>query len=123
MTFLLTSHDGEVHLDHRASPGISATWAERHDLPVPLVGEGRQMTAPVLGCPHCGSAVMLNPMRKRPRALCYKCSRYICDICDAVSHQPGYVHRTIEEIATLVHSGKWQLSGSMSKPILTPVEG
>ena len=123
MSLLMTAHDGEVCIDHRASPGIGEAAAIRLGLPPALVGEGKQMRAATIGCPHCGSCVMLNPLRKRPRAVCYKCSRYICDICDAVRHESGYVHRTIEEIANMVHSGKWQLTGSMSKPIMVPVEG
>jgi hypothetical protein len=126
MSLLMTAHDGEVHIDHRASPGIGAAQAERMGLPASLVGEGKQMRARVTGCPHCGSAVMLNPLRdlhKHPRPVCYQCSHYICDICDGVRHDPDYVHRTIEEIAAMVHSGRWQLTGSMSKPIMVPVEG
>lgn len=123
MTLLMNAHDGEVHVDHRASPGIGEAKAERMGLPAALVGEGRQMTAPVLGCKHCGSAVMLNPMRKRPRNVCYKCSRYVCDACAMVMSEPDYVHRTIDEIAAMVHSGRWQLTGSMSRPIMVPVEG
>ena len=123
MTFLKTSHDGEIFLDHRASPGIPGWKATVLGLPVELVGEGKQMTAPALGCPHCGTPQMLNPWRRRERANCYQCNRYICDICDAIRHEPGYIHRTIEEIASMVHSGKWRMTGSMSRPVMVPVEG
>ena len=122
MPFLKTSNDGEVLLDHRNSPGIPERVAERLDLPPGLVGEGKTMTAATLGCPHCGSVVVLNPLRVRERAHCYKCSSYICDICDAVSKEPDYVHRTMRQICDMVASGKFTLSGSMSRPILTPTE-
>ena len=122
MPFLKTSNDGEVMLDHTASPGFTPDQARQLGLPPHLVGEGQKMHAPTLGCPHCGSAVMLNPMRTRPRATCFQCNKYICDVCDAVRQEPGYVHRTIEEIAALVSSGKWRMAGSMSKPLLIPVE-
>jgi len=121
MTLLRTSHDGEMTLDHTASPGIPAADAERLDMPAELVGEGKKMTAAVMGCPHCGGCQMLNPMRKRPRNVCHKCDKYVCDICAGVMRQPGYVHRTIEEIAAMVHSGKWKLMGSMSNPMMIPV--
>ena len=122
MTFLKTSHDGEATVDHTASPGLPPAMAVRAGMPPELLGEGTVMNAPALGCPHCGSVVILNPMRKRPRANCIKCNKYICDICDAVRNEPDYIHITIEEIAAKVHSGKWRLVGSMSKPILVPVE-
>jgi hypothetical protein len=123
MPFLKTSNDGEITIDHSASPGLTADQARSFGYPPELVGEGKRMSAPTLGCPHCGSAVVLNPMRTRERAHCYQCNQYICDICDAVRHEPGYVHRTIAEIAALISSGKWRCAGgSMSKPLLIPVE-
>jgi hypothetical protein len=122
MPFLKTSLDGEMTVDHSASPGLTPEQARRAGLPPELVGEGKKMSAATLGCAHCGSAVVLNPMRKRERAHCYQCNKYICDICDAVRHEPGYVHRTIEEVAALITSGKWRMLGSMSKPLFIPVE-
>lgn len=122
MPFLKTSHDGELTLDHRASPGIPEPLAQRMDLPPHLVREGRVMTAATVGCPHCGSVVILNPMRTRERAHCFQCNMYICDICDAVRREADYVHRTMREICDLVGSGKFTMSGSMSKPVLTPTE-
>jgi hypothetical protein len=121
MPFLKTSHDGEIHLDHRASPGFTREQAERLDVPFELTGEGKQMHAPTLGCPHCGSHIMLNPMRKRPRAHCQQCNMYICDTCDAVRHEADYVHRPMNQIREMVQSGKWQwLGGPMSRPLVIP---
>jgi hypothetical protein len=122
MPFLKTSNDGEITVDHSASPGLTPDQARRFGYAPELVGEGKKMSAATLGCPHCGSAVVLNPDRRRQRAHCYRCNQYICDICDAVRHEPGYVHRTIAEIAALITSGKWRNAGSMSKPLLIPVE-
>jgi hypothetical protein len=122
MPFLKTSLDGEVMVDHTASPGLTPAQARQLGYPAELVGEGKKMHAPTLGCPHCGSAVMLNPMRTRERAHCYQCNKYICDICDGVRHEPGYVHRTIEEIAALLTSGKWRMLGTMSKPLFVAKE-
>jgi predicted RNA-binding Zn-ribbon protein involved in translation (DUF1610 family) len=120
--FLKTSNDGEVTIDHSASPGFTPAQARRLDLPPELTGEGKKMSAASLGCPHCGSHVILNPLRIRARAHCYICNKYICDICDGVRHEPDYCHTTIDEIAAKVASGKWIMAGSMSKPILIPVE-
>ena len=120
MTFVKSSHDGELMIDHRASPGFTREQARQRDLPYELVGEGKQMHAATLGCPHCGSHVLLNPMRKRPRAHCYQCNQYICDICDQARHEPGYVHRNMKEIRDLLATGKWLMLGTMSRPLLVP---
>jgi hypothetical protein len=120
--FLKTSRDGELMIDHRASPGIPAEQARRMGLPPELVGEGKIMHAPTLGCPHCGGAVVLNPLRARPRANCFQCNSYICDWCDAARYAPDYVHRTFAQIADMVKSGKYIASGSPTRPILTVVE-
>jgi hypothetical protein len=120
--FLKTSRDGELFLDHSASPGIPPGVAQRMDLPPELVGEGGRMHAATLGCPHCGGVVLLNPMRKRERANCFKCNSYICDGCAAVMSDPNYIHRTFAEIAEMVQSGKWTVSGPTCNPILTPTE-
>ena len=120
--FLKTSHDGEILLDHGASPGIPKSLAEKMNLPPELVGEGKKMTAATMGCAHCGGVVIINPMRKRERANCFQCNQYICDGCDTVRREPDYTHRTMKQIVEMVQSGKWSLAGSMSRPILIPTE-
>ena len=122
MPVLKTSRDGELFLDHSASPGLPPGVAQRMDLPPELVGEGGRMHAATLGCPHCGGVVMLNPMRKRERANCFKCNSYICDGCATAMHDPNYIHRTFADIAEMVQSGKWTVSGPTCNPILTPTE-
>jgi hypothetical protein len=122
MPFLKTSNDGELFIDHSASPGLPPGVAQRMDLPPELVGEGGRLHAATLGCPHCGGVVVLNPMRKRERANCFKCNAYICDGCAFLASQPNYVHRTFAEVAEMVRSGKWTVSGTMSNLVLTPVE-
>jgi predicted RNA-binding Zn-ribbon protein involved in translation (DUF1610 family) len=123
MPFLKSSLDGELLIDHRASPGIPEQAARLMDLPPQMVREGSVMTAATLACPHCGSVVVLNPLRTRARAHCYQCNQYVCDICDAVRHEPDYVHRTMREICDLVASGRYTMSGPMSRPVLTRAEG
>jgi hypothetical protein len=118
MPFLKTSRDGELFLDHSASPGIPPGKALEMGLPPDMVGEGRRMYAPTLGCPHCGGHVVLNPMRTRERAHCYKCNVYICDGCAIAMHDPNYIHRTFAEIADMVRSGRWTVSGSPCNPTL-----
>jgi hypothetical protein len=94
-------------VDHRASPGIP--------------GQPRFFEAPTLGCPHCAAHIVMNPDRKRPRAHCRKCDMYICDHCAAVAAGPDYVHRSFKELADLVQSGRWRISGTASNPLLVPV--
>jgi len=107
-------------IDHRNSPGLTEEQARRLGYDPLGVREGGMLEAPTLGCCHCGAVVMLNPNRKRPRNYCQKCNRYICDGCAAVAHESDYVHRTFNEICDLVVSGKFTVSGSASRPVLTP---
>jgi hypothetical protein len=118
---LKSSHFGELHLDHRASPGFTPEQARKLGYPPEMVGEGKQMHAPTLGCPHCGSHLLMNPLRTRARHHCYQCDMYICDACHAVSKEAGYVHRTMQQIREMVQSGQWiWLGGTMSRPNLIP---
>lgn len=122
MTFLKTSHDGYLVVDHRASPGIPEANALRMGLDPKAVGEGKVFEASTLGCPHCGAHVVLNPLRTRERGHCMKCSRYICDGCTAVMRDPDYVHHTVTELAELVATGRYELAGSADRPVLKPKE-
>jgi hypothetical protein len=119
MTFLKTSHEGCLMIDHRASPGLSDDEVRGLGLPA---GAGRGLwEAPTLGCPHCGWVVVLNPDRKRERAHCYICDRYICDGCDAIRHESGYVHTTTAEVVEKVKSGRFVLVGSIARGKLIPI--
>ena len=114
-------YEGEIMIDHRASPGLPAEMAQKLGLEPRQFGEGAVFEGAVLACIHCGGLQLKNPDRKRPRNFCMSCSRYICDICAAVSKQAGYVHRNINEISDMVESGRYTASGSSSAPILTKV--
>lgn len=119
MPFRKKSNDGELFLDHRSSPGIPPEIARRLGYAPEQVKEGSLFECATLGCPHCGSVVVLNPQRTRERAHCLQCNAYICDGCDAVRREPDYIHRTIKEIKDLVGSGKYVMAGgSMSRPVL-----
>ena len=118
--FSKKSRDGEVFLDHSNSPGIPRDKAEQMGLPSVLVGEGKKMHAATLGCKHCGGHVVLNPMRTRERAWCSACDAYICDGCDYLRKQPGYLHITMSQLADMVKSGKFTISGTLSNLTITP---
>lgn len=103
----LKKHFGEVETSH-FGPGVGRYAADK---------TVREAT---LSCRHCGTHVVINPDRERERGFCRLCNRYICDHCKAASVLPDYVHRTFSDIADLVMSGKYTLSGSVSNPVLIP---
>lgn len=122
MVFSKRSHEGYLMVDHRASPGLPREYAERRGLNPRELGEGGLFEAPTLGCPHCGSVVVMNPDRKRERAHCIKCDSYICDWCEARRHEPDYEHITMAQVRDMVGSGRYRLApGSTAvRPILVP---
>lgn len=103
----LKRHDGEMETSH-FGPGIGR------------YSDDKVVREPTLSCRHCGGCVVLNPDRTRERGYCRLCDRYICDHCKIASLQSDYVHRTFSDLADLVMSGKYTLSGSLSSPILIP---
>lgn len=76
----LKDHSSYLIVDHTNSPGISES-----DIPLPLRGivipipSGEILERDIQFCAHCGSQVVLNPLRERPRGYCAKCDHYICD--------------------------------------------
>ncbi|HYT45877.1 MAG TPA: hypothetical protein VEP90_26355 [Methylomirabilota bacterium] len=100
-------HEGEIFLDHRASPGFT----EEQSIKLGLEGRAVGSTifeAPTRTCNHCGTIVIINPDRKRDRATCFQCMRYICDECELARHQPGYIHITTNDVIEQILSRKEQ---------------
>lgn len=87
---------GYLMIDHRASPGLPAEVARQFGYDPKLVGEGKLYETETMTCSHCNAVVVKNPLRTRERALCMQCNNveghYICDGCDYLRTQPGYVH-------------------------------
>jgi hypothetical protein len=98
--------EGYVMVDHRASPGIPEDKAIKFGYHPDQVKEGALFEAAILKCRHCPRNIVKNPLRTRERAFCLQCNSYICDWCEAARRHPDYVHRTMEDIAELVLSGK-----------------
>src|SRR5262245_28608223 len=113
-------HQGEVTVDHRASPGIPAELAERMGYHPSQVAEGKLFEAATQSCYHCGGVVVLNPLRTRERGHCFKCNRYICDLCVEAMRAPDYVHLPVKAIVDLVQSGKVTVGGTSVNPLLIP---
>jgi hypothetical protein len=73
------SLEGELLIDHRASPGLTAEDVAGTDIPV--VGKGEVYESAVVTCGHCACVVVMNPLRTRERGWCSRCDRYMCDAC------------------------------------------
>ena len=64
---------------------------------------GEKWEADTYTCAHCNGQVIKNPERERPRELCYKCMRVICDRCKRLSLAFGC--QPFAQIADAVLSG------------------
>jgi hypothetical protein len=84
------SLEGELFIDHRNSPGLTAADVAGTGIDPAAVAGGTVYEAPILTCSHCQYAVVMNPKRDRPRAWCAKCDKYLCDACAYI------MHRTLE---------------------------
>jgi predicted RNA-binding Zn-ribbon protein involved in translation (DUF1610 family) len=115
----INRNDGYLLLDHRAATPVDDSLVIQAGLP-PGAGRG-VFEGKTLYCPHCGTVVVKRPDRIRPREFCKKCDHYICDHCGAARAHADYVHRTFEDLALLVQSGKYTLAGSASSPVLIPI--
>ncbi len=87
-------HEGYLMVDHRASPGLTPEEAVRLGYSPGLVGEGQLFETKTNHCNHCGTVVIINPLRTRERSYCSYCDKYICDNCGISSKLPDYVHKT-----------------------------
>lgn len=90
------SKEGYFLADHRDSPGLTEETAHAAGLP-PGAGQG-VFEAPTFTCSHCCRVVILNPLRRRDRAWCWSCDRYICDGCATAMTKSGKCV-SIEKIA------------------------
>jgi hypothetical protein len=109
--------DGYLLVDNRHAP-VPDELLLRAGAPI---GMGRMFEGATLHCKHCATVVVKNPDRIRPRTRCKSCNVYVCDQCALAMSQPGYVHRTFDELSNLVQSGLYTLAGSTSAPILIPI--
>lgn len=96
--FAQKSREGYILIDHRASPGFTEEQAQTLNLPFHLTKEGKVFETGSLTCSHCKNAVLKNPLRQRERAHCHKCNHYICDLCEAQTREPDYIHMPYEGV-------------------------
>lgn len=78
--FSKRSLEGEIFIDHRNSPGLTAE--DLDGFPAPAVAGGDLYESALITCSHCRAAVILNPDRSRERGYCPKCDKYLCDECE-----------------------------------------
>ena len=90
-------HEGYVMIDHRASPGLSKEEAIALGYEPQHVAEGQLFEAKTNHCNHCGTVVIINPLRTRERSYCSSCDKYICDNCGISLKLPDYVHKTYQQ--------------------------
>ena len=80
-------NQGYLVLDHSFSPGLPDAQARRAGVDA---GEGF-FEADTFTCGHCSAVVVKHPLRVRERETCWKCDRWLCDLCATVRkmHEPG----------------------------------
>lgn len=117
-------NEGEIFIDHRASPGIPPAQARQMGYDPAHVAEGRLFEAATMTCQHCQAIVIKNPGRDRERAYCMACAgAYICDLCDAERRKPDYQHLPMKKIVDLVGGGQAIAVQLGSRPLLIPISG
>jgi hypothetical protein len=115
--------EGEIFLDHRASPGLTEEQARKMGYEPSLVSEGKLFEAATIQCVHCQQIAILNPLRTRERASCMACGgAYICDMCDDIRREPDYVHMPFRKIVDLVATGKATVVTLGARPLLIPTK-
>jgi hypothetical protein len=113
--------EGEIFIDHRASPGLPANVARHLGYDPVQVAEGTLFEAATIMCEHCHRIVVRNPLRERERAFCMQCGgAYICDLCDDERRKPDYVHMPFRKIVDMVASGEAAVVSLGVRPILVP---
>jgi hypothetical protein len=99
---------GYLFVDHRASPGLPEDVAIWAGYDPKLSGEGKIYECDTMGCSHCGGHVVPNKFRTRARAKCFECDNreghYICDACDFLRCQTGYVHTPLAKVVDRVRN-------------------
>ena len=76
--FSKRSLEGELLIDHSASPGLTPEQAAGFSV---AVAGGEVYESAINTCAHCQAMVVINPQRTRDRGYCAKCDKYLCDEC------------------------------------------
>ncbi len=106
--FSKRSLEGEILIDHRASPGLGAEDATWMGVAPKAVAKGQVFEAPIISCAHCMAMVVVNPDRQRAREQCQKCDKYVCDECYGEMHitlECRSVERRLDQVKEEVERG------------------
>jgi hypothetical protein len=106
------AHTGYLYIDHRNSPGIPEELAPQVAAAggVPVPGNV-MLELDTWVCAHCGAVVLKNPDRTRPREVCRKCMKVVCD-----NHNLWC--EPFQALADAIDDGKWDKLPS--SPLLVP---
>lgn len=100
--------EGYLLIDHRNSPGVPPELMVGMGLD-PNAGRG-VYESPTVTCCHCGTVVVLNPARTRPRGYCSKCDSYVCD-SPACSAECKPLSKTLDDLQAQIEKGAHLLGG------------
>lgn len=88
----MIKNTGYLLIDHRNSPGVTPDFIRscgKDPKDFLVVGEGKVLESDTLTCSHCQKVVLMSPTRKRARAMCGKCNKFICDECSGSLFMTG----------------------------------
>ena len=93
------SQQGEILIDHSDSPGLTPEWAAANGVTGPIVAGGKKYESGTKMCSHCGSHVLMHPMRSRPREWCRPCDAFLCEPCGLERKlNPSAPHRSYRQV-------------------------
>jgi hypothetical protein len=94
----LRSHEGEIEINHRYSPGVPEEILIALGIPKEAGKKDSVFRCATFTCADCQTIVYVNPKRNRPRGYCPKCDHYLCDECEAIRFQSGGVCRNFKNM-------------------------
>lgn len=111
---------GYLLIDHTASPGLPPAIARQAGYDPAFAKEGKKLEVDTLTCAHCGTSVVPNHFRKRPRETCIRCNHhYVCDVCAFKMTMPDYVHNPIKKLQDTICGSDKQILGSPTKLLMS----
>lgn len=108
----LGGHQGWLIIDHSDSPGIPESMAAQVEAQGGIAVPGdTTVEVDTWTCAHCNAVVLKNPDRTRPREVCRKCMKVVCD-----NH--NLFCEPFVALMDAVNDGKW--NALPSSPLLVP---
>lgn len=98
------SQEGYILIDHRNSPGVreeDLTPAAKRAGFLPATG---LFESPTIRCCHCGTMVVINPLRTRARHHCQRCDHYVCDQYACITTCTPFEQQVDDALEAAVHA-------------------